>query len=159
MTVDVQDETQILLDERAIHELLTRYSRGVDRCDEELLRSCYHPDATDDHGWYKGLGTDFAREVVARHKGGPHTQHAISNVRLDVRGDVAYGETYVTLRTTGPDGELVSGFGRYIDRFERRGGEWRIADRKVTLEGAPPGRDLSMFLQATQDRTDPSYVA
>jgi ketosteroid isomerase-like protein len=158
MAVDAQDATQILLDERAIYELLTRYSRGVDRCDEELLRSCYHPDATDDHGWFKGLGIDFAGEVVARHKGGPITQHSISNVRLDVRGDVAYGETYVTLRTTGPNGEPVSGFGRYIDRFERRDGEWRIADRKVTLEGAPPGQDLTRFLQATQDRTDPSYV-
>lgn len=38
---------QELLDKQAITEVLHQYCRGADRCDEELMMSCYHPDATD----------------------------------------------------------------------------------------------------------------
>ena len=34
--------------------MLTSYSRGVDRYDFELVRSCYWPDGTDDHGSFVG---------------------------------------------------------------------------------------------------------
>jgi len=34
-----------LVDERDIRNVLTRYCRGIDRIDMELVRSCYHPDA------------------------------------------------------------------------------------------------------------------
>jgi ketosteroid isomerase-like protein len=157
----VTDVLQQIADERALQELLTRYARGVDRCDLELLRSCYHDDALDDHGWFRGPGHDFAAAVIDKFKGGPLTQHAVSNARFDVRGDVAYGESCAMLRTTNADGEIVIGFGRYIDRLERRHGEWRIADRRVTVEGSPAGLehvDASLFVSATQDRDDPSYV-
>ena len=43
-----------LLDEEAIKKVHLRYCRGIDRRDWELLRSCYHPDALDDHGDYVG---------------------------------------------------------------------------------------------------------
>ena len=36
---------QILLDKQEIHEVIMRYCRAIDRCDEELLSSVYHPDA------------------------------------------------------------------------------------------------------------------
>jgi len=38
-----------LVARNAITEVLYRYCRGVDRRDWELLRSCYHPEAQDDH--------------------------------------------------------------------------------------------------------------
>jgi ketosteroid isomerase-like protein len=157
MNTMTQVATQLMADERALNELLTRYARGVDRCDEDLVRSCYHEDATDERGWFKGRGHDFAREIVALRKGGPLMQHAISNVRVDVRGDVAFGESYVMVRTTTADEKVVFGFGRYIDRFERRDGEWRIASRRVTLESPLLDRDPSQYPPATQDRDDPSY--
>jgi SnoaL-like domain len=47
-----------LLDESAIRQLLARYSRAIDRRDYELLRSCYHPDAVDEHG-----GADLLRRL------------------------------------------------------------------------------------------------
>ena len=34
-----------LLDREAIREVLARYCRAADRCDEDLLRTCYHRDA------------------------------------------------------------------------------------------------------------------
>jgi hypothetical protein len=154
-----EDLLQRLDDERELNALLIRYCRGVDRCDEELIRSCYHPDAVDDHGTFKGAGWDFAAYVTKAHRGQPLKQHALSNVSLEIRGDMAWGESYAEMRTTTAAGELVYGFGRYIDRFERRGGEWKIADRRVTLEGVAGGSgfDARDFVQGRQDRSDPSY--
>ena len=43
-------EVQELLDKQAIHEVMIRYCRGLDRMDAELVGSAYHPDAHDDHG-------------------------------------------------------------------------------------------------------------
>lgn len=146
-----------LLDEQAIKAVLTRYSRGLDRCDEELLRSCYFRDSTDDHGWFKGTGLEFVKLIIERYRGGPITQHAISNVSIEFDGDRAFVETYVQMRTLDGDGAQVLGWGRYVDVFERRVGEWRIASRTVVLEGTPPGFDLAQFAQATQDRNDLSY--
>ncbi|MEY3566868.1 MAG: hypothetical protein RLZ19_882, partial [Actinomycetota bacterium] len=37
-----------------IRDVVYRYARGVDRRDFDLVRSCYHPDATDDHGPFTG---------------------------------------------------------------------------------------------------------
>ena len=45
---------------REIRRRLLEYCRGIDRCDAALVASVYHPDGTDDHGSFVGLGTDFA---------------------------------------------------------------------------------------------------
>ncbi len=54
-----------LVDRELIRDLVQRYARGVDRRDFELVRSCYHADAIDEHGPYVG-GVDgfveFLRE-------------------------------------------------------------------------------------------------
>ena len=39
----MNEELELLLAERAIQRVLTSYSRGVDRYDFELVRSCYWP--------------------------------------------------------------------------------------------------------------------
>lgn len=150
---------QRLFDEHELTSLLIRYCRGVDRCDEALIRSCYHPEAQDDHGTFKGSGWDFAAYVTRSHRGQPLKQHALTNISLEIDGDAAWGESYAEMRTTSDAGELVYGFGRYIDRFERRDGEWKIADRRVTVEGVAgaSGFDPKDFVQARQDRSDPSY--
>src|SRR5690606_8703026 len=41
---------QAALDREAIHTVLMRYCRGVDRLDRDLIASVYHPDAYDHHG-------------------------------------------------------------------------------------------------------------
>ena len=65
-TRPIDDALQRLLDEQAIRRLLVDYCRGVDRGDEALVASVYHPDATDDHGRFKGTGLDFAAYAVPR---------------------------------------------------------------------------------------------
>ena len=46
---------QLLLDKQEIYEVILRYCRGIDRLDEELLLSVFHPDAYADFGTLKGL--------------------------------------------------------------------------------------------------------
>ena len=51
---NLDDKLQRLIDKDEIRDLISRYARGVDRADWDLVRDTYHPDATDDHGDYKG---------------------------------------------------------------------------------------------------------
>ncbi len=154
-------------DERAIIRRLNDYCRGVDRGDVELAASVYHADATDDHGGFKGLGTEFAHYAVAR-LGERYraTMHSITNTIIDFVGaDTAQVESHVVARHVGEDdsGPLLMTFiGRYVDRFERRHGEWKIADRVLVHEwdqverhesAYPPGR----FVQGARGPADPSY--
>jgi len=149
-----------LLDKQELSELVVRASRGIDRCDEELLLSCYHEDAFDDHGTFKGDPKGFVAYLKRRTMdpaNGP-LQHSLSNALFEVRGDIAYGEIYGESRWVEPDGTVQRGLCRYIDRYERRDdGVWRIAHRRVILEAARPGFDTSDFVQGTRSRSDPSY--
>ena len=149
---------QELADKQALLELVTRYCRAVDRHDEDLLLSCYHPDAFDDHGAQKGT----PQEMIAYMRrgpmdpSGPRRQLALTNCLFDVQGDVAWGECYLETRVI--VGEQVErGLARYADRYERRDGEWRIARRTVILEHARPGLRIDDFEQGARDKTDPTY--
>jgi hypothetical protein len=53
------DALDRLLAKTEITDVVARYARGIDRLDMELVRSCYHPSARDDHGTFKGSVEDF----------------------------------------------------------------------------------------------------
>ena len=67
--------------------LFDRLARGIDRCDADLVRAVFHPDATDDHGMYKGTAADFVPWVMEVLAGMRRTQHMIGNVLIEVDGD------------------------------------------------------------------------
>ena len=152
---------QELLDKQALNELVVRWCRAIDRCDEELLRSTYHDDAIDEHGPFVGSGAAFVEHTKLHgsmnleKRPGP-VQHSVTNTLFEVDGDVAYGECYVEVRTV-QDGHLARAVARYVDRFERRSGEWRIAHRRVVLESATAGYGVAAFTPGFRDRRDPSY--
>ncbi len=52
-----------LVAQQEIRDVLARYTRGIDRMDTELVLSCYHPNAYDDHGAFQGSAEDFATWV------------------------------------------------------------------------------------------------
>jgi DNA-binding TFAR19-related protein (PDSD5 family) len=54
---------QAVIDKSEIAELLSSFARGIDRIDENLLRSVLHPDATFDlgPGVFQGTGADYVR--------------------------------------------------------------------------------------------------
>jgi hypothetical protein len=159
---------QALLDKQAIHEVLLRYCRGIDRCDEELVRSAYHPDATDDHGIYRGGVDGFVAWVIpGLRETYAGTSHVLGNVLVELDGDVAHSEAYVTawhlFTKDGADHNWIFS-GRYVDRFERREGAWKIA-RRVTIcdwEQLTPWRrgevvPAGTFTAGSRSREDPVY--
>lgn len=125
-----------LVARQRIHDALVRSCRGVDRLDAALIRSAYHPDAIDDHGSFVGSVGDFITWVMGNHGDGKviACTHHISNVLIVIDGSVAHCESYalVTHRRM-IDGVLCDmlAHGRYLDRFEERDGEWKIAHRFV----------------------------
>ncbi|WP_202842518.1 nuclear transport factor 2 family protein [Luteimonas saliphila] len=154
-----------------ITEILYRYARGWDRLDEEALRSCFFDDAAHQHGGFKGLSQEFitvALPMVAKVRS---TTHAISNVMIELAGDVAISECYFSAhhrRATadGSDEEDYFLDGRYIDRFEKRDGVWKIASRRGlnSMERVEPRADRT-FASARPDSfgqrkpDDPLYTA
>jgi hypothetical protein len=136
MEQECQADLRALLDKEAIRECLNLYCRGIDRADEELLRSVYWPDAHDSHGAYVGSAAGFISQAVERLRAGGRGVHQISNVLVELHGDTAAVEScFLALQSTAAAPDLETFLcGRYLDRFERRTGVWRIAQRTVVYD-------------------------
>ena len=128
---------QSLLDKQAITEVLTRYSRSMDRRDWGLARSVYWLDAADDHMNYQGdvegfLG--FAAEFLVDMP----TMHFLGNMLIDLESAIrAFSETYFIAyhNLPGEKGrEDLILWGRYLDALEKRNGEWKISARTLALD-------------------------
>jgi hypothetical protein len=132
-----------------------------------MFRSAYHPDAEEDHGSYVG-GLDGVTEFIANamQNFDGHQRH-VSNFSIDLDGDDAQCESYylIVLRMPAAGKVMING-GRYLDRLERREGEWRIATRAVISEWgtfldasnfASSDATDSAFLPSRRDTKDPSY--
>lgn len=162
------------MDRLEIQDVLARYVRGIDRADIDILRACYHTDAIEEHGSaFQGLAHEYFEGAVQRlQSAGPMT-HYITTSTFEFDGpDIAFVESYslTFFRVTrkGQDFDTLTG-GRYIDRFERRDGVWRIAHRKLSFDW---NRDMSpnegwcqgqfdwshpAMHRGTKDKTDLSY--
>ena len=159
-----------LLDRAAIREVLARYCRAADRCDEELMRACYHQDALDKHGAFGGAAMDFVSWVIhVQRTNSLTTQHAVSTVVIELAGPVAWVEsafeaTHVRPAADGFDEPFIETFwGRYVDRFEKRAGRWAISSREVAHDWSerracgPRMPHVDAYRPGLRDRSDVSY--
>jgi hypothetical protein len=169
MSMNHGGEIQHLIDRQAILDCLTRYCRGVDRFDRDLVSSAYHPDAVDDHGAFVGTRDEFIDWVFALHgKGQISTQHHLTNHTCEIDGDVAHAETYYLFAARNVDETLWVAGGRYLDRLERREDQWRIATRYCIVEwsGTPQAgpipfadiADVHVNGKPGRNAADPSYL-
>jgi hypothetical protein len=126
-----------LLDREQIRDCLARLARGEDRRDAALVSGAYWPDATDDHGISAGTFAEYLAWVVPGAPQIPNTLHTLGQSLIEIRGAAATVETHVTAyhRIDSGDQELdvVIG-GRYLDRLEKRDGDWRIAHRTMLYD-------------------------
>jgi hypothetical protein len=153
-----------------IREVLCRYCRGIDRVDPKIIASIYHPGAIDNHGRFCGPGVEFAewttKKMMADTKG--VGQHHMTNIMIELHGDVANVESYCiayhpALLEDGAGEGLGFVGARLLDRFEKRNGEWKIADRRVIYDFTKgPSREVPWSvedhgLRGKRGRQDPSH--
>jgi SnoaL-like protein len=133
---------ETLLAREEITDVIKRLARGTDRLDADLIVSCYHE--------------------ATMHFVGPPL------IRLD--GEVAHADTYcVAHHVSKPDAagtqtDMVLGL-RYVDRFERRDGRWRIAKRvcafdwttTVAVDAATRYQFEAGWTVGARDRSDITY--
>jgi hypothetical protein len=162
MTDSVTNEQMLrqVADRLAIERVMRRYCRGVDRADVETLKSVFHPDAINEDRGSVTNAHEWAEVVIptlrAMFSG---TMHHITNLDIELDGDRAVSESYYIAyhllnggedlliafaglgyvermraagRLDGPH-EYI-GKGRYLHRWERRDGEWRMSLRIATFE-------------------------
>ena len=158
----VNSKLEAMMSKLEIQEVLMRYGRGVDRADEEMLKSCYHADAIEEHGSaYQGPAHAYIEGAVERIRKMGTMCHYICNVHISLEGELAWVEAYVlTFARFKRDDESFDTLtgGRICDRFERRDGEWKIAHRKLAFDWnrdmpSQEGWCLGMF-----DPSDPTMV-
>jgi hypothetical protein len=127
-----------------IMDVMALYCHATDRRNWKLMEFVFHEDAKwslaslQGQTWRESLAVGiklFERHILA-------TSHQLGNVLMRIDGDVAITEAYCTayhrVRADAPPGGPFGGVGyeydlvgglRYVDRFERRNGTWRIAER------------------------------
>jgi hypothetical protein len=152
---------QDLVDRQEILDCVLRYARGVDRRDYDLVLSAFHEDAIEKHGPFYGHPREFVDWIREFTAGRDSSHHMIGNHLVEIDGDVAHAETY--FRSGRLKGNVAClSEGRFISRFERRDGVWRIARRETIVDwraNFPALPQESEFSSAGRfDRSDISYL-
>ncbi len=164
---------QAVIDKSEIAEVIYNGARGLDRMDETLLRSVFHPDATVDlgPGVFQGTANDYVHWILAVLQQVRSTHHMIGNVRAELDGDAALVESYAHThyRLDKPTGREDVFMGtRYLDRLERRpagsAGVWKLMHRKQIIDWVRTEAVSDIFYHQNPDalwsyrtKTDPSY--
>lgn len=169
----VPPQLQGLIDKSDIADKIYAYCRSVDRIDETLLRTIFHPDATLDlgPGVFQGTASDYIPWLLGVLHQVRSSHHLVGNIRADIEGDAALVESYFTAhhrldKPTGREDVFIGG--RYLDRFERRpagpSGIWKIMHRKQILDYVRTEAVSDIFYHQNPDalwsyrtKTDPSY--
>lgn len=138
MTGPIDLSGERLADYLKIHHALMRYNHGVDRCDAAALKSAFWPQATCNYSGKDENAHQWSDNTVTALATMKRTQHTVGNYLIEFTGpSSATSETYCIAYhlIDGPNGlmDMVVG-GRYLDRHEKRGGEWRILSRYYLMD-------------------------
>ncbi len=119
-----------LADRQAIVEVIDRYATSLDAKDYERFKTCFSEDAVVHYGSPLGLdeAAAYAESTLSRFA---HTQHLLGNYAIALDGDRASARTYLHASHVSDEGAIWVVGGTYVDRFERRAGEWKIVERAL----------------------------
>ena len=171
-------QVRYLKDRKDIFDVLKRYTRGADRHDKDLVRGAFWPEATISFGTQmtRDQYVDWEEKELA---GYAAHQHHITGQTFDIEGDTAHVESYVVYflvpRDRGADTAGAAtmgkantkektrlGSGRYIERWERRNGDWKILVREYVEDLALLGDTVDLCTSGgclgSWDKNDLSYA-
>lgn len=130
----MDDAIQLLLDERAVRQVMVRYARGIDGREWEHVRACFAPDAMVEGTGHSGVRDAYLDVLFKGVATFGVTMHTVGNQLVEIDGDRARTETDLVARhfrdPEGNDEVLVLGV-RYHDQLRRDGHEWVITHREV----------------------------
>lgn len=123
----LRDEVKRLMARESILQQLTRYGRGQEWVDVTLMDEVFWDDADLDFGFFKGVWRDYRPILMEMERTAEGSFHLTASTQIEFENDnSAYVECYGI--AGGPRGESAQLYGgRYLHRFERRGGIWRSA--------------------------------
>lgn len=142
----IEERLQGAEDRESIVRVLYILGHTIDYGDHDRWLDCF----TEDCVFQMVEVSETERVSKVRHEGRPalaafipgHTyapryfhKHLVSDPVVEVRGDTAHCESYMTRVDKGPDGPFLWSIGRYIDEFRRcEDGAWRLASRTIEAE-------------------------
>lgn len=150
-------------DRLAIMDQIYRYCRAVDRLDVALGHSVFHEHSHADFPTYAGPGRGWIDAVCKAHLDFLHHSHQVTNVIIQVDGDRAGSESYVTATLRQREGDRViqrEFWARYVDRWSRQNGCWAI-DRRDCIVDFASTREVEPLPgdpRSRRDPSDPSYA-
>jgi hypothetical protein len=169
---DLTTEVAVLRDWKQIHDVYHRYMWGFDRRDLDVAGSAFWPDAEINYaqGTYAGAHRFLVDHFAGHNSITSNSRHLITPQSIDIDGDTAHVDAYVTEFSTLRNGRSRIVGGRYVDRLDRRDGEWRIAVREFMPQfftETDNNRDTngmyddyagSPYGPGALDRTDVAYI-
>jgi uncharacterized protein (TIGR02246 family) len=126
-----------LEDRLAISDLFVRYVGALDVGDVETVVACFAPDATlvspvaGSHTGHAAIRA-FAERFARFHEGGAQLRHMISNLAVEIDGEVARATCYLIVFVTRDSKSELLPPGRYECDLVKTDGEWRFTRRVVT---------------------------
>lgn len=154
-----------LTDRQAITDQIYRYCRAMDRMDHALGYAVWHEGGTADYGEanFVGTGHGFIDHVNRQHAHLLAHSHQVTNVLIELNGDQAGSESYVTatlhMEREGKRTRMLV-CSRYLDRWSNRDGRWAIDHRIAVMDLAEVQEitPMPLHLAGSRDTQDPSYA-
>ena len=165
-----------LSDREKIRDILCLYTHAIDRRRWDMMPAFFHDDAVFLFGEVEGDWRGFVEQAKTIIDPMPATHHQIGNILFHLEDNVALTETYCTATHVIPADypkdlpfphtgkRYVSTVGlRYIDRFEKREGDWKIVNRNGVYDWRNDGEfndggilDSGTDILGKHDDSDPS---
>lgn len=147
-------------EEAEIRAVLARNSRAIDRRDRSLLEGTYWQDGHCDYSDFRGPVPEVVNWLADRAVRSSCTAHILGQSLIELDGATARVATSVLrneVRRTGDGGRVIVSTIRYLDRFERRDGEWRILRRDVHHDLAYDYPASNVRDEAAEAATSPAF--
>ena len=142
----------------AVSQLVLRERESRDLARWDTMRDCFHPDSIVKISWFNGSGPDFVDGSIDMARRGMLAKHRLGPVLVTLRGNRALaslsGIIDIPRVIDGVD-MILSAYGRFIYRTEKRDDVWRI----LSFECIYMRDELSPSILGQTVTIDPAEVA
>jgi hypothetical protein len=126
-----------IVEKSACAELVQAWGFARDQGRWDDLLAIFHPGGEIAVSWFRGPYPEFVAHCRRNFGTGIMAKHLLWPARVLLNGSRATTETNVAILVRQTiDGVAVdlTSYGRFLDRIERRGGEWRMVERATLYE-------------------------